>query len=133
MKKFLFIISTLILALMIGCRKLPDIGDGYRLEHNGMNDLQIENSHNTVVVNGRVSNYAFDSKFIVAAQRPRDSVPGIETMTARKYEKVFEESKIRKYWIIGLSIKQMIAFMGLLTKKFIYSNAKNWEYLKSLN
>lgn len=105
MKKFIFISTILILSIMTCCKRFPDLGNEYQLDYNGMNDISItkclkEGDAPTIFIYGHILDYAFDSNFIIVAERPRDSVPGIGTMTQPKYQEAFEQSTFKQYWII---------------------------------
>jgi hypothetical protein len=102
-KQFLLIISLAV--TFIGCSKFPDLGNGYKLDYDGCNDICILNSNNTIIVDGNVVKYDFDSVYIIAEQKPREFILK-ETyknsqMNLKKREKIFKESPIRKYWIIN--------------------------------
>lgn len=119
---------------MTSCSKFPDVGNGYQLDYNGMNDISIikclkEGDAPTIFIHGHILDYAFDSTFIIVAERPRDSVPGIETMTQPKYQEAFEQSTFKQYWIIN---KKERSEFNEVTK--IYSNVygpfQKEEYLQ---
>ena len=67
------------------------------------------------------------------AERPRDSVPSIETMTQPKYQEAFEQSTFRQYWIINKKEKSEYS-LDTLSKFARYSNVygplKKEEYLQ---
>ena len=95
-----------------------DLGNGYKLINSAsFNDLTIVTEQNIVVINGHILEFDYDSTFIIASQRPRDSIPGIGTMTHDKYEEAFEQSSFRQYWIVN---KNQKAEFNEATK--IYSN-----------
>lgn len=104
MGKFIFYFTALI-SLTIGCKRFPELGKGYQLGYNGMNDVSIvkclkKGDAPTILISGHILDYTFDSIFVLAAERPRDSVPGIETMSQSKYQEAFEKSTFLQYWII---------------------------------
>jgi hypothetical protein len=105
MKKFLFVSTIVILAVMTSCseHKYPDLGDGYRFDNGDGSSLQIVNNDNTVIVSTEILEYAFDSTFIVLSQRPWDvpNISGIKEMTYKEHNEAFENSKFRQYWIIN--------------------------------
>lgn len=122
--------------MMTSCNRLsplPDIGSEYKLEYNSMNDIGIINSENSYLIYGHILDYAFDSTFIVVAERPRDSVPEctgtMPGMTLKKSQAAFEQSTFRQYWIIN---KKEKSEFNEATK--IYSNVygpyKKEEYLQ---
>lgn len=121
MKKFKLYFFIIIL-ISVGCKRFPELGNGYQLYYNGMNDISIikcltEGDAPTFIISGHILDYAFDSTFIIVAERPRDSVPGIETMTQPKYQEAFERSTFRQYWIIDKTKESVFD-----EKTNIYSN-----------
>lgn len=127
------IVLLLIPVIMItSCKNSTniDLGDGYKLINSAsFNDLTIVTEQNIVVIYGHILEYNFDSTFVIASQRPRDSVPGMGTMTKKKYDEAFEQSSFRQYWILN---KKVIPEFNETTK--IYSNVygpfKREEYLQ---
>ena len=107
MKKPIFLILLLIVSL--SCRKeFPDIGgNGYYLDYNDNEDLCIKQpikgmaGYDKLIVFGRIEQYAFDENFILVAEKPRDSVPGILNMNLQQYEKIFNQSSFRQYYILN--------------------------------
>lgn len=128
MKKNFSISAFFFLLITSGCKNLPNLGNGYKLDYDGMYDLQIEDSINNVIVDGHILDYSFDSIFIIAAQRPRDSVPGIKSMTLRKYDKAFKKSTFRQYWIIDKT-KKSIFDEKTKTRSNVYGPYKKEVYL----
>jgi uncharacterized protein DUF3997 len=103
MKKFAFVLSLAILTIILGCSKYPDLGDEYRFINEGKNALEIVNSKNTVIISQSILEYAFDSTFVIASQRPWDSIPNIRTMNYKESNKAFEKSTFQQYWVIDKS------------------------------
>lgn len=137
MIKFIFYFTILIL-LTIGCKRFPNLGNGYQLDYNGMNDISIikclkEGDAPTIFIYGHILDYAFDSTFIIVAECPRDSIPGIKTMTQPEYQEAFEQSTFCQYWIINKKEKSEYS-LDTLTKLARYSNVygpfKKYEYLQ---
>lgn len=133
MKKFILVLTILILLIMISCKRFPDLGNGYQLDYNGMNDISItkclkEGDASTIFIYGHILDYAFDSTFIIVAERPRDSVPGIETMTQTKYQEAFEQSTFLQYWIIDKT-KESVFDEGARTYSNVYGPYKMDVYL----
>ncbi|MGC3978621.1 MAG: hypothetical protein QM751_10560 [Paludibacteraceae bacterium] len=103
-KKYLITQTIIFVFLFAGCdkiickyRNLPDLGDGYKFETLDCKTLLIVNNENTVVVNGLILNYTFDSTFIIVSQRPWDSIPNIGAMNYSKATEAFEQSTFRQY------------------------------------
>lgn len=97
------IIIPIIILLIAGCERSTriNLGNNYQLiTSSSFNDLTIVTSENIVVIKGHILNYAFDSNMIIASQKPRDSIKGIETLTYKEYKKAFNESDLKQYWII---------------------------------
>ncbi len=137
MRKFIFYFMILIL-VPIGCKRFPNLGNGYQLSYNGMNDISIikclkEGDAPTIIIYGHILDYTFDSTFIIVAECPRDSVPGIKIMTQPEYQEAFEQSTFRQYWIIN-KIEKSEYSMDTLTRLARYSNVygpfKKHEYLQ---
>lgn len=140
---WIIVISIIfILSLITSCSKFPDLGYGYQLDYNGMNDISIikclqEGDAPTIFIHGHILDYSFDSTFIIVAERPRDSVPEctgtITGMTAKICNKAFEKSSFRQYWIVNKKEKSEY-FLDTLSNLARYSNVygpfKKDEYLR---
>jgi hypothetical protein len=121
MKNILYLLAIVFLVLISSCSKYPDLGNGYRLESDGSNSLEIVNFENTIMIGQHILDYSFDSTFIIVAQRPLDSVPGMRTMTYNNYWKAFEKSTFIQYWILNKIEKNVYSYDS--TRKIaIYSN-----------
>ncbi|MGC3978628.1 MAG: hypothetical protein QM751_10595 [Paludibacteraceae bacterium] len=125
MKKYIFYF-TIIVLFTIGCKRFPNLGNGYQLDYNGMNDISIikclkNGDAPTIFIYGHILDYAFDSTFIIVAERPRDSVSGIKTMKFYEYNKKFKQSTFRQYWIINKKEKSEYS-LDTLTNLARYSN-----------
>ncbi|HBK83694.1 MAG TPA: hypothetical protein DDZ41_08880 [Flavobacterium sp.] len=137
MKKFIFISTIVVLAMITSCseQKYPDLGEGYKFDTGDGNSLAIVNSENTVMVSMEILDYAFDSTFIIASQRPWDvpNVPDIKDMTYNQRNEAFEKSTFRQYWIINKKEKSEYS-LDTLSKLARYSNVygpfKKEEYLQ---
>ncbi|NOY95968.1 MAG: DUF3997 domain-containing protein [Chlorobi bacterium] len=130
-KKYLFAIIVLFAFLFSGCdyifckyKNLPDLGNGYKFETSDCKTLAIVNHNNTVMVMGVILNYTFDSTFIIAAQRPWEipGVGGLDTLTYRERNKVFEESTFLQYWILNKKEKNINIGYDSIKKRAKYSN-----------
>ena len=149
MKRYLFTILVLSIIISSGCdkifckyRNLPDLGNGYKFETCDCKSLFITDSNNTVMIPPEVLYYAFDSIFIIAAQRSWDSIPHIWEMNYYEAEKAFETSTFVRYWILNKKEKNENIGIdtvrkrenGTLEVRAIYSNVYGpykWkEYLK---
>jgi hypothetical protein len=118
------------------CRKNVNVNLGYKyrlINSASFSDLTIVKEHNIVVIDGHVLDYSFDSTFIIVAERPRDSVPGIKTKTQSEYQNAFEQSTFRQYWIINKKEKSEYS-LDTLSKLARYSNVygpfKKDDYLR---
>ena len=80
MKMKRIIVLLMVPILFYGCRDTANknLGDKYVLYIGDSYSTAILNSKNTVMIPPEVLDYAFDSTFIIAAQRPWDSVPKIK-------------------------------------------------------
>ena len=143
MKKYIIITVLYILTTIIsGCdgtiipkyRNLPNLGCGYIFDTCDGNSLAIINSDNNIMIDDIILDYAFDSIFIIASQRPWDvpGVSGIKEMTYNQRNESFEKSTFRQYWIINK--KERVDYtLDTLTQLARYSNVygpfKKEEYL----
>jgi hypothetical protein len=87
-----------------GCSELisnnPDLGNGYKLFHEGKYGLSVINSENTIIVTQHVLEYSYDSAFVIVAQRPFRSIQGRDTLTYSELNNAFENSTFKQYWVI---------------------------------
>jgi hypothetical protein len=128
-----FIVAAFSLVIVVGCSKLPNLGKGYQLDYNSDHDLGIVNSKNSYLVYGHITNYSFDSRFILAEECPRDSVPActgrMPGMTLKKCDEAFKKSTFHQYWIIDKEKKSLFD-----EKRKLYSNVygpfKKDEYMR---
>jgi len=104
-------------------RNLPDLGNGYKFSTGDGNSLAITDSNNTIIIEMEILNYAFDSIFILASQRPWDvpDVNGMKEMTYKQRNEAFEKSTFRQYWIINKKEKGEYS-LDTLTQLARYSN-----------
>jgi len=113
-----------------------DLGDGYSLRDlSYVNTSQISVPSESgwgIAVKTHVLDYAFDSTFIIAAQRPWDSVPEVR-FTKYWKNSVFNKSTFVQYWIINKK-EECIWYYDTLTQQGYYSNVygpfKRKEYLE---
>lgn len=96
------IIILIIITLFNSCTDASDkdLGSGYTLYIGDSYWTGILNSENTVMIESKIINYAHDSIFILASQRPWSSILGRDTMTYSESNKAFENSTFKQYWII---------------------------------
>jgi hypothetical protein len=135
MKKIFFL--KLILVYVSSCAEHPDLGKGYKLTRNTTNGLSIINSLDLYLIYGDILNYTFDSTFIIACERPRDSIlecsGTIPKMTKRKCNEAFEKSTFKQYWIINKKEESNNSYDSI-REVAIYSNVygpyKREEYLR---
>ena len=80
-----------------------DFGGGYRLTADGTNTLAIVHPDYGIVVDNTVLEYAFDSIFIIASQRPWNSsiIPNMYALNYHERNKAFKKSEYKQYWIIN--------------------------------
>ncbi|MFZ4414769.1 MAG: hypothetical protein ACOYOV_16915 [Bacteroidales bacterium] len=126
MKKI--ILFLIIIATLISCSKLPDLGNRYKLGFGSFNDLILMNYKNTIIIDGLIVNYSFDSIFFIAKQKPRDFILkdtyDDPSMNIIKRDKIFEASTFFQYWIIN---KTTDSIFGPMTKE---KYLKKFEELK---
>ena len=133
--KIKVIISMAILILTImSCQRSTNInlGGRYKLINSAsFNDLTIVDTNNIVIIDGHILEYAFDSNFIIAAQRPRDSVPEFndQTKTLNEVEVAFAKSSFCQYWIINKK-KESKFFEKTSSYSNVYGPFKKEEFQK---
>ncbi len=101
-----------------------DLGNGYLFYHGDHYSTCIIDSTNTEMVPSEILDYAFDSVFVIASQRPYWDIPdvkGLDSMTLREHEKAFENSTFKQYWIINKKEKQIYSYDST-NKRAKYSN-----------
>jgi hypothetical protein len=107
-------VLVLLFTMILGCALQKsvntDLGSNFRLissasKHDLIIGKWIGKDTYKVYIPGHIADYSYDSIFILAAQRPRDSVheasynnPG---MTLKKHDQLFNQSRFRQYWIIN--------------------------------
>jgi len=101
------ILSAIAFFLLVsGCgEKFPDLGDGYRIEYGPGGPYKwILNPDNSVIINEHVLDFTFDSVYIIAVQRPFDSVPEC-VEGGKRYSDckraILKTSTFKQYWIIN--------------------------------
>ncbi|MGC9375749.1 MAG: DUF3997 domain-containing protein [Bacteroidales bacterium] len=92
-----------ILILFAGCyHPLPVIDGKYDLVYNGVNDTGLVNTETDIyIVYGNIVEFAYDSTYIVLAEKPRDSVPEAFGLPLPEKNKIFYASKFRQYYIFN--------------------------------
>jgi hypothetical protein len=87
---------------------LRELGNGYFLTQNSMNDHSIAKPTKgystsetySYVIYGDIISYDFDSRFVIAAEKPRDSVSGINSLSYEEAERLFNQSNFRQFYIL---------------------------------
>ncbi|MGY4538120.1 hypothetical protein ACVW0P_002540 [Mucilaginibacter sp. UYNi724] len=111
------------------------LGNRYRIDYNQRGGkISIVDSNSNVIIRDQVIGYAFDSTFIVAVQKPMDSIPECRYKNNESLDDckiVFEESTFRQYWIINKTEKA-----NFNEKSVKYSNVygpfNRYDFLKKL-
>ena len=130
-----WLIISILAIILNGCINSndKDLGSKYYLEISDGYATFILDSNNTVMIPSKILEYAFDSTFIIASQRPWDSIPNIRTMNYKESNEAFEQSTFRQYWIINKKEKSEYS-LDTLSKFARYSNVygplKKDEYLE---
>ena len=111
MKKSAFFLLTILSLMVYSCENYAtDLGGGYKLSYTGHNfrdpyNIDIISPDNKLLVHRTVLEYAYDSVFIIASQRPwNDSIIPPNNRHALDYDekrRVFTKSTFRQYWIIN--------------------------------
>lgn len=134
MKNTVILFTILMIATSCGENREVNLGCKYRLINSAsFSDLTIVKEHNTVVVDGHILDYTFDSIFIVVAQRPRDSIPNIKAMNYSEAIEAFEKSTFRQYWIINKKEKSeysLDTLSNLARYSNVYGPFKKGDYLR---
>ena len=86
-----------------------ELGYGYFLTHNSMGDYAIAkpiNGYSTsetfsYTIYGAIVSFDFDSLYLIAAERPRDSVPEIENLPYNDAQRLFKQSNFSQYYILN--------------------------------
>lgn len=114
--KGIFFITFLIL---LGCEaSTPEsLGNGFILDFNARGaKLSIISPKNVILVTSQVLGYGFDSNYVVAAQRPWDSIPECkspEGETLQDCKEAFRKSDFSQYWIIEKKTEKIYGPYGL--------------------
>lgn len=104
MNMFLVIVCAILGASCLDAMD-KDLGDGYSLVVSDGYWTGIQDSSNTVIIPDNVLDCDYDSIYVIVAQRPWDSIPGIpkHELVSMNYDdrnRAFENSTFRQYWII---------------------------------
>ncbi len=105
----------------VSCSKSNDLGKGFRLSNNGEYTLAIVDQNSTVLVGSCILDYAFDSTYILASQRPWDIIPDSLQLNYDERRNAFEKSAFRRYWIINKNAKSWYS-LDTFTMRARYSN-----------
>ena len=125
-----FITGAFILIIMIGCKKFPDLGSGYKFDYSGRsNYILIENIDDEVVIFDNIINYKYDVHFIVAEQKPPDSIP--DGKDYEEWKIAYEKSNFKQYWIIDKKQKSVFN-EGTKSYSNVYGPLTKDEYLDKL-
>jgi len=108
-------------------------GNGYKIGYNQRgNKISILDSVNDVLIADQVLKYAFDSTFIVALQKPFDSIPESGKNSNKDLsdcKEAFEKSTLRQYWIINKKQKS-IFYEDSVKYSNVYGPFNEQEFLK---
>lgn len=124
-----FITGAFILIIMIGCKKFPDLGSGYKFDYSGRsNYIQIEKIDDGVIIFDNIINYKYDVHFIVAEQKPIGDIPN---MNYEEWKIAYEKSNFKQYWIIDKKQKSVFN-EGTKSYSNVYGPLTKDEYLDKL-
>jgi hypothetical protein len=105
MTKDMKIYFSLLLLVTAACGEYPKkLGHGYKIDYTSGydDDKALVDSLNKIIVYGPILSFNCDSKFIIAAERPRDSVSECSGQsTFDECEAAFKSSTFKQYWIIA--------------------------------
>jgi hypothetical protein len=141
MKKVLILV---IFILILGCKyknTLPQLSHGYVLKYNGMSDIgltkEVDPGHSYYIIYGHILEIEQGPRFLVVAERPRDSVPECDWrrgLNKLEKDRAFHESKFCQYWIVDMDLvckfdeQKKSGYSGGYTN--VYGPYKKAEYLK---
>ena len=102
MKKTGFEIILFLFLLIFSCtvERDIDIGHGYVLVRNAVNDTGIVNENDHYIIYGHVVSYHLIPEFLIVAERPRDSVPEAKGLPLKEKNRIFYSSDFIQYWIV---------------------------------
>jgi hypothetical protein len=98
---------TIFITIVGSCGKYPeDLGNGYAVDFlfTSGSEKMVIGSNNTVIIGGPLLEYKYNSDYIIATERPFDSVRECRDGYEQDYKsckKAFEESTFCQYWIIN--------------------------------
>ena len=111
--------------LLSGCYKgNPDLGDGYKIVGEGGYTSGIVDSTNTLMISEYILDYSMDTKFIVIAQSPPDSLPKMKFIyySDNDRKKIASNKNVfRQYWIINKNQKSIYLY-DTINQRAKYSN-----------
>jgi len=136
MNRILLVLLFLLLSLAFFCCSndyKTDLGDGYYLDtYNGMNQSFICEPDESIAITMTIIDYAYDSIFIVVAQRPWDSVPEVKSVRYGQ-TRIFNKSTFVQYWIINKSEECLWHYDSVTQRGYrenVYGPFKRKEYLE---
>lgn len=142
--KFMKIIVYTLLLLFYSCggNSLPEIGAGYLLQSDGASYVMLTDTSNTVFISGYVEEVNSDSIFIIAQQKPVDSIcecnhdclekkysNANDLPTYNMCKKAFENSTLKKYWIVN-KLQESMFNSETKTRSNVYGPYSREGYLK---
>jgi len=136
MNRILLVLLFLLLTLVFFCCSndyKTDLGGGYYLDtYNGMNQSFICEQSGAGVITMAIIDYAYDSVFIVVAQRPWDSVPEVKSVQYGQ-TRIFNKSSFVQYWIINKREERIFHYDPIAQRGYrenVYGPFKRKEYLE---
>ncbi|WP_454801871.1 hypothetical protein [Mucilaginibacter phyllosphaerae] len=98
-----------------------ELGNGYKISYNQRGGkISISDFNNNVIIGDQLTRYAFDSTFILAVQKPMDSIPECSyknNESLNNCKLAFKKSDYKQYWIINKKLKSFF-----IEKSVNYSN-----------
>ncbi len=113
-RKKVYLLSMFLLLILIGCAKFPDLGDGYRLDYDGRSEICILDTKNTIIIDSRILDYAFNENFIIVSQRPWDIFYSIPKANYKIRRELFKKSTFYQVYII---VKKKKLVLGPFNKE----------------
>jgi len=128
-----YIISLILLSVFSCESKFPDRTGFYQIDYDSNSYWTLFSENYTFLINGHITNYSYDDRFILIEQNPIDSIcecnpecfKTMESYDKQSYarcKEAFENSKLRKYWIVQKIVDTLN----------VYSHKDHFEKMENL-
>jgi len=138
MKKIFIVIALLsILGGTCNPNYKTELGDGYYLDTYERNYHAICDSNRSIMISSSIVDYAYDSVFIIAKQKPYEIIHRlyreIPNLRYDEAHRLYRESKEYYYWIINKKESNFFHYDPVSQQGYtenVYGPFKREEYLK---